>query len=286
MSEKTDTGERVNVLDRSGSCAIAVLIVEKRCYIANVGDSRAIMSGNFGEKVYSLSRDHRPCDEKEYNRVIEAGGKIYQTEANIIKCGNEAINTNILGPLRVIPGRLSVSRTIGDIEAKDPRCGGNPNVVIGTPEIKYFDINPTNDFIIIGCDGIFEKMKNKEIIDSLWKVINNPSSSQIKDSHHLSGILVENLIDTCLLRKSTDNLTAVMISFKNNLRNKDTQIVSNYVSQTQQLNKIPKVIKTEGNSNSNSNQNQMDNNLLSKIIKSTQGKINHQVSDKFMILNK
>jgi hypothetical protein len=40
--------------------------------------------------------------------------------------------------LIVFPGRLSVSRTIGDIEAKDPRYGGNPKCVISTPDIKSF----------------------------------------------------------------------------------------------------------------------------------------------------
>jgi len=41
----------------------------------------------------------------------------------------------ILGPLRVFPGRLSVSRTFGDVEAKLTKFGGNPNVVIAEPEI-------------------------------------------------------------------------------------------------------------------------------------------------------
>lgn len=34
--------------DKSGSCAIIVLIVENTCYVANVGDSRAIMSAEEG----------------------------------------------------------------------------------------------------------------------------------------------------------------------------------------------------------------------------------------------
>jgi protein phosphatase 2C family protein 2/3 len=41
-----------------------------------------------------------------------------------------------MGPVRVNPGRLSVSRTFGDIEAKLARFGGNPKVVVADPEIK------------------------------------------------------------------------------------------------------------------------------------------------------
>ena len=67
-------------LDSSGSCAIVVIIIENRVYIANVGDSRAILSAKNGTKFYPLSRDHRPGDEKEYKRILDAGGKIYKTE--------------------------------------------------------------------------------------------------------------------------------------------------------------------------------------------------------------
>lgn len=59
------TGE----LDRSGSCAIVVLIVGDQCYVANVGDSRAVMSGSAGSKVYTLSRDHKPSDPEEAARI-------------------------------------------------------------------------------------------------------------------------------------------------------------------------------------------------------------------------
>ncbi len=55
----------------------------------------------------------------------------------------------IVGPHRVLPGRLSVCRTFGDVEAKEPRYGGNPNVVIATPEIKSFKITKDHDFIVM-----------------------------------------------------------------------------------------------------------------------------------------
>ena len=57
----------------------------------------------------------------------------------------------IYGPFRVFPGRLSVSRTFGDIEAKREKYGGNPNVVIHTPEIKEFKIDSKMDFLLLGC---------------------------------------------------------------------------------------------------------------------------------------
>ena len=46
----------------------------------------------------------------------------------------------ILGPHRVFPGRLSVSRTFGDIEAKKSDLGGNPKVIVADPEIKEFEL--------------------------------------------------------------------------------------------------------------------------------------------------
>jgi len=42
----------------------------------------------------------------------------------------------LYGPYRVLPGRLSVSRTFGDIEAKLEKYGGKPGVVISDPEIS------------------------------------------------------------------------------------------------------------------------------------------------------
>ena len=304
-------------LDSSGSCAIVVLIIEKRVYIANVGDSRALLSSKNGTKFYPLSRDHRPGDEKEYKRILEAGGKIYKTEYeygnnntnqnnninNIImnKYGNnnnnrqnninnnkinvnlnnnikspisntkvatnyinsryshnasKSINTNntnsnnrvispnaninqnkissyhttpnntnktitinnniksssVVGPLRVSPGKLSVSRTIGDIAAKDPRYGGNPNVIISIPEIKYFDNSDKNDFILMFCDGVYEKLKNKDIIDCIWKEINKKN---FPDVHNMVGYSIEKLVSKCLEQNSTDNLTVILICLKN-----------------------------------------------------------------------
>lgn len=49
--------------ERSGSCANVVLIVNDMIYVANVGDSRAILSVDCGSQIAMLSRDHKPDDE-------------------------------------------------------------------------------------------------------------------------------------------------------------------------------------------------------------------------------
>jgi protein phosphatase 2C family protein 2/3 len=82
----------------------------------------------------------------------------------------------VQGPLRVFPGRLSVSRTFGDIEAKRARFGGNPNVIISDPEIRTFKMQSNYDFIFIGCDGIFDRLNNKEIINQMWETAYEHSS--------------------------------------------------------------------------------------------------------------
>jgi serine/threonine protein phosphatase PrpC len=66
------------VLDRSGSCAVITFIVDDICYIANVGDSRAIMSKNRGKEIVELTNDHKPNNPNEKRRIIESGGKVYQ----------------------------------------------------------------------------------------------------------------------------------------------------------------------------------------------------------------
>jgi len=63
----------------------------------------------------------------------------------------------------VYPGGLSVSRSFGDIPAKIPSMGGKPGVLIYEPDIYRINITNEMDFIIMGCDGIFDVFSCEEL---------------------------------------------------------------------------------------------------------------------------
>ena len=97
------------VKDKSGSCAIICIITDNKVYVANVGDSRAIIQK--GQKIEAMSRDHKPSDKDEQKRIMAAGGSVYQN-ANVVV--TNSFGAKIEPPHRVVPGRLSVSRSFGD----------------------------------------------------------------------------------------------------------------------------------------------------------------------------
>ena len=101
------------VIEPSGSCAIVILILNDMCYIANLGDSRALYSCNDGRKFLQISRDHKPNDPLEKIRIYKAGGSISKTlnnspHANILK-EKEKLDRTAKIPFRINPGRLAVS---------------------------------------------------------------------------------------------------------------------------------------------------------------------------------
>lgn len=65
-----------------------MLVVDTEVYVANVGDSRAIMSADQGKKLFLLSRDHRPNEEYESGRIVSNGGSVYQTQSKQLVLGS------------------------------------------------------------------------------------------------------------------------------------------------------------------------------------------------------
>ena len=208
------------LIDRSGSCALILITKNNTLYVANVGDSRCVVSCANGKVIKDVTRDHKPNYPYEKERILKNSGSVYQTEIPIELDAEEEEDDMfkdkvILGPYRVIPGRLSVSRTIGDAEAKVPIFGGNPQVIISEPDIFVYDLEKDDvDFFIMGCDGIYDQLSSKDVIDCAWMVL-NASDNIINSSLNMScGNIVDLILKMSMIRKSYDNVTCLIIALK------------------------------------------------------------------------
>ena len=216
--------------DRSGSCALVTIIFDNKIYIANIGDSRAIMSVNGGIKVKSLTNDHKPNNPKEYERAIKNGSKVYADDNDeshgdiskliFIKDKSEFEKYKKKGNskeeiiFREYPSDLAVMRTIGDIKAKKKEYGGIPGSIINKPDIFIYDISSNNDFIVMGCDGIFDDLSNQEVSDAAWHIFKNESKEKNYDIHELSQDACDMIIKYALEKQTSDNVSCIIIGLE------------------------------------------------------------------------
>lgn len=142
----------VNDVRFSGSTCVSVLTYGARLFVANVGDSRAIVikANPDGTCVgLPLSRDHKPDDPEESKVILAGGGRIdsYRDQQ-----GNQ------IGPMRVwlkhedTPG-LAMSRSFGDSMA----CRAGVHAV---PEVKSFELVSEDKIIVVASDGVWEFLEN------------------------------------------------------------------------------------------------------------------------------
>ena len=202
--------EKGELKDQSGSCGIMAMVQQNKCIIANVGDSRLIVYKN--NSVFFATEDHKPGSKTEKERINKAGGQIYQTPSlfPLYQNGKE-----IEIPWRVLPGRLSVSRTFGDVEAKNEKFGGNRNVVVALPDITEIELNEEFNLIVLGCDGIFDVLSNEEILECIKIVLKEKNIKEINDEVNISelcGDFADMIIKSSLAKDSFDNVSCVVIA--------------------------------------------------------------------------
>ena len=200
--------ENNELKDSSGSCGIMAIIKNNKCIIANVGDSRLVIFKN--NSINFVTEDHKPNSNVEKNRIEKAGGKIYQSPSlfPLYQNGKE-----IEIPWRVLPGRLSVSRTFGDIEAKNEKFGGMKNVVVALPDIDEIILNDEFSLIILGCDGIFDVLSNEELLECCKIVLKEKKMNKIEgDIGELCGEFAGMIIKSALAKDSFDNVSCVVIA--------------------------------------------------------------------------
>jgi len=205
------------LVDLSGSCASVVVVDANYVYIGNLGDSRVIGSFSNGRWIRQLTKDHKPDDTQELQRILKSGGGIAKQKivTYSIKAGQNGVHDSEdveEGPYRVIPGGLSVSRTIGDLPSKLEKYGGISGCVSAEPDLYSIVKESSLEFLVIGCDGIFDVLQNSHVSN----IVRN-SLITIGCNEKGCNNAVEQIISKAKEMNSRDNLTAVVILFSRSI---------------------------------------------------------------------
>ena len=191
----TDMQSRRLNITTSGATAVCALlrtgkegdkVTSKMLYVANVGDSRAVLltkidqpaDGGSGYLARRLSFDHRAEDPGEQQRIKDAGGFI--TRGRVL-------------------GILAVSRSFGDHGMKD-FVTAEPY----TTETNLLTCCQGGDcpVLILACDGVWDVLSDQEAGDLVLERFRaeGPFSSA-----------AQLLVDTAIQKGSADNITAIVI---------------------------------------------------------------------------
>jgi protein phosphatase 2C family protein 2/3 len=180
-------------LDDSGSCLLMSLLFDNKIYIANLGDSRAIISSKGDLSLLSL--EHNITLKREKDRILRLGGSIY-FEANTLK---------------VNPGGIIKTRTLGDIKYKLGQFISKEGLVISTPDVLCIEQNGNFDFIILGSDGLYEKLTNIRIATIVYESCLNFEESFEK----LLDSIIRNITKEAIDAGTRDNITFMFLCFEN-----------------------------------------------------------------------
>ena len=122
----------------AGSTAVVSMLSKSQIWVANCGDSRAVLLR--GGKALQLSSDQTAAREDEVKRIEGAGGEIYYLQ----DCAR-------------VQGVLAMSRSIGDNYLHP--------FVIPDPEHTALPRAPDDEILILASDGLWDKVGNQEACD-------------------------------------------------------------------------------------------------------------------------
>ena len=168
------TDDQVNKLGlRDGTTAVTAYIKDKTLFVANAGDSRAVLVKEKGKR--RLSHDHKPDEAEEMERIQSLGGYIENWD------------------IPRVNGILAMSRAIGDHRKE------LDGFITADPFISTTQLTEKDKFLVLACDGI-------------WDVISDTKAAEIVRKIGSPQKAARFLKDEAITRRgSSDNVTAIVV---------------------------------------------------------------------------
>ena len=187
--------EQDSVAKFTGCTATVILISSTHIYCANAGDSRTVLARSSGEMCHALSEDHKPDNAGEKARIEAAGGFVEENRVN---------------------GSLNLSRSLGDFEYKSvENLPYTQQMVTCVPEVRQVARGPTDQFVILACDGIWDCLTSEDCViqtrDAIGKLSADASlTTPIEEM--FDRIIAKDILSSAGV--GTDNMTCIIVQLK------------------------------------------------------------------------
>lgn len=149
-----------------------------KLYFAWAGDSQAVLVRD-GSAI-DVTPPHKPDDDKEIARIESLGGAVIKTDCYRVN------------------GILGVARAIGDAGLKP--------YISAEPDIRVETLVGAEDFLIIGCDGLWDEIDCDYATQLVYETI-----EESPDAEAAAKTVAARLIEHAKDQGSADNITAIVI---------------------------------------------------------------------------
>lgn len=159
-----------------GSCALVAVVHDNKLYVANAGDSKAILlrkkpDGSYESIKLSTTFNANKTYEKERLKAE------FKNEQDIVVCKRGdpkacyvkggLMPTRALGDLRLKKSEFNFHSYPPDLGYRKPIPNFNGPYISHLPEIKVFDLTKDDQYLVLASDGLWDEMKRSKAAELL-----------------------------------------------------------------------------------------------------------------------
>ena len=134
-------------LNADGTTATVLLLQEDCYWVANVGDSRAVLVKRNGRTV-QLSCDHRVGNFREEDNVQQRGGQILRAGTRDNASAHDRVN-----------GGSGLTRCIGSSKLKP--------ILSAVPDILHRRFEDDDLYVVLATNGMWDDVSNTEVGETM-----------------------------------------------------------------------------------------------------------------------
>ncbi|CAG8540691.1 583_t:CDS:2 [Ambispora gerdemannii] len=191
----TATGKRFDMFrpsHKGGTTATAALFFKNRnqFYIANVGDSTAVLGSKDGSKAEAIHLTYDDNLDKEEERIRLKDARAQVRRGRIIRAGCS----------------VNMTRALGDFDFKSPQTGTGKDWISPIPHIDVVNLIPFEDeFLIMASDGLWNVYDEQTVVEAVTEGLDLGY-----DVHQIADALASSAANAT---SKADNVTVMLVFF-------------------------------------------------------------------------